>query len=59
MHDPRSNRSLTARPFGVNFTILENRKYKKQMEEWMEISVDEGVAFFLTSLGKVRGTLLL
>ena len=39
-------------PFGVNFTILENRKYKRQMEEWMEISVDEGVKFFLTSLGK-------
>ena len=39
-------------PFGVNFTILENKKYKKQMEEWMDISIDEGVKFFLTSLGK-------
>jgi len=45
-------KSLTAKPFGVNFTILENKKYKKQMDEWMEISVEEGVRFFLTSLGK-------
>ena len=45
-------KSLTSKPFGVNFTILDNAKYKKQMEEWMEISVDEGVKFFLTSLGK-------
>lgn len=45
-------KSLTSRPFGVNFTILENAKYKRQMEEWMDISVDEGVKFFLTSLGK-------
>ena len=45
-------KSLTSKPFGVNFTILENKKYKKQMDEWMEISVDEGVKFFLTSLGK-------
>lgn len=45
-------RRLTSRPFGVNLTILENAKYKRQMEEWMDISVDEGVTFFLTSLGK-------
>ena len=29
---------LTDKPFGVNFTILENKKYKKQMDEWMHIS---------------------
>jgi len=45
-------KSLTSRPFGVNFTIVENKKYRKQMEEWMDISIDEGVKFFLTSLGK-------
>ena len=43
---------LTDKPFGVNFTILENKKYKKQMDEWMHIAADEGVKFFLTSLGK-------
>jgi len=45
-------KSLTAKPFGVNLTIIDNRKYAKQMDEWMEIAVDEGVQFFLTSLGK-------
>ena len=43
---------LTDRPFGVNFTILENKKYKQQMDELMHIAADEGVKFFLTSLGK-------
>ena len=55
-HDFRAGlrliKSLTDAPFGVNFTILEHKKYKRQMEEWMEISIDEGVKFFLTSLGK-------
>ena len=41
---------LTDKPFGVNFTILENKKYKKQMDDWMHIAADEGVKFFLTSL---------
>ena len=45
-------KSMTSRPFGVNLTIVENKRYKKQMEEWMEIAVDEGVRWFLTSLGK-------
>ena len=43
---------LTDKPFGVNFTILENAKYKRQMDEWMHIAADEGVKFFLASLGK-------
>ena len=42
-------KSLTDKPFGVNFTILENKKYKKQMDEWMHVAADEGVKFFLTS----------
>jgi nitronate monooxygenase len=40
------------RPFGVNFTILPNERYKKMMDEWMHVSVEEGVKLFLTSLGK-------
>lgn len=40
------------KPFGVNFTILPNKKYQQMMDEWMDISIDEGVKFFLTSLGK-------
>ncbi|MEM9897441.1 MAG: nitronate monooxygenase [Bacteroidota bacterium] len=47
-------KQLTSKPFGVNFTIFggANKKYHEQMKEWMEISIEEGVKFFLTSLGK-------
>ena len=47
-------KTLTNKPFGVNFTIFggANRKYHEQMKEWMEISIEEGIKFFLTSLGK-------
>lgn len=47
-------KKLTDKPFGVNFTIFggANKKYHERMQEWMEISIDEGVKFFLTSLGK-------
>ena len=41
------------KPFGVNFTIMpKNKKYNKMMDEWMNVSCEEGVKFFLTSLGK-------
>ncbi|MEO1434421.1 MAG: nitronate monooxygenase [Bacteroidota bacterium] len=47
-------RQLTDKPFGVNFTIFggANKKYHEQMQEWMQISIEEGIKFFLTSLGK-------
>ena len=47
-------KKLTNRPFGVNFTIFggANKKYHEQMQKWMAISIEEGVKFFLTSLGK-------
>lgn len=47
-------KQLTDKPFGVNFTIFggANKKYHEQMQEWMEISIEEGIKFFLTSLGK-------
>ena len=47
-------KKLTAKPFGVNFTIFggANQKYHDQMKKWMDISIEEGVKFFLTSLGK-------
>jgi nitronate monooxygenase len=47
-------KQLTDRPFGVNFTIFggANKKYHEQMKDWMQISIEEGVKFFLTSLGK-------
>ena len=47
-------KQLTDKPFGVNFTIFggANKKYHEQMKKWMEISIEEGIKFFLTSLGK-------
>ena len=31
---------------------MPNKKYQKMIDEWMEISIEEDVKFFLTSLGK-------
>tara|TARA_B100000767_G_scaffold265921_1_gene282582 strand:+ start:780 stop:1745 length:966 start_codon:yes stop_codon:yes gene_type:complete len=47
-------KNITKKPFGVNFTIFggANKKYHEQMKKWMEISIEEGIKFFLTSLGK-------
>lgn len=47
-------KQLTNKPFGVNFTIFggANKRYHEQMKKWMQISIEEGVKFFLTSLGK-------
>ena len=47
-------KNLTNKPFGVNFTIFggANQKYHDQMKKWMDISIEEGIKFFLTSLGK-------
>jgi nitronate monooxygenase len=48
-------KKLTDKPFGVNFTLLDgNKRYEKRMREWMDISVEEGVKFFLTSLGNPK-----
>jgi nitronate monooxygenase len=45
-------KQLTDKPFGMNFTLLAgNKRYEKRLEEWMSISIEEGVKFFLTSLG--------
>jgi len=49
-------KKLTDRPFGVNITILPNTaaaaKYRGMNEEFLEVAIDEGVKFILTSLGK-------
>jgi nitronate monooxygenase len=46
-------RSLTQQPIGMN-ALLESssRLYRKRMTEWIEIALEEGVRFFVTSLGK-------
>ena len=59
-HDYREGlrmiKSLTDKPFGVNITILPNTaaaaKYRGMNEEFLEVALEEGVKFILTSLGK-------
>lgn len=51
----RHIRSLTDRPVGLNALIEgSNRAYRRRMEGWIEVALEEGVRFFLTSLGKPR-----
>lgn len=48
-------KSLTNKPFGVNFTLLAgNKRYEKRLHQWMDIAIEEGTKFFLTSLGNPR-----
>ena len=46
-------RSLTDRPIGMN-ALLEasSRMYRERMTRWLDISMEEGIRFFVTSLGK-------
>tara|TARA_B100000945_G_scaffold320362_1_gene330170 strand:- start:3328 stop:4311 length:984 start_codon:yes stop_codon:yes gene_type:complete len=46
-------RSLTERPLGFNALIEKgNDKYLRRMSQWIDIALDEGIRFFVTSLGK-------
>ena len=46
-------RSLTDRPIGMNALIeASSRRYHKQMEQWVDVALEEGIRFFVTSLGK-------
>lgn len=43
------------RPLGMNALIEgSNRRYRERMEGWVEIALEEGVRFFVTSLGNPR-----
>ncbi|MBK5189706.1 MAG: nitronate monooxygenase, partial [Gemmatimonadaceae bacterium] len=45
-------RSLTSKPIGLNALIEQSsRIYRERMEKWIEIALEEGVRFFVTSLG--------
>ena len=49
----RKIRSLTDRPIGMNALIEQSSKtYRRRMEEWIDVALEEGVRFFVTSLGK-------
>lgn len=46
-------RSLTTRPIGFNALIEASSKtYRERMDRWIDIALEEGVRFFVTSLGK-------
>ncbi len=48
-------RSLTAKPIGMNALIEKSSKrYMERMREWVDIALEEGVRFFVTSLGNPR-----
>jgi nitronate monooxygenase len=58
-HDYREGlrmiRRLTDRPFGMNALIEQSsRAYLERMKKWVDISIEEGVRFIITSLGKPR-----
>jgi len=46
-------RSLTKKPIGMNVLIEgHSKKYRTRMQHWIEIALEEGIRFFITSLGK-------
>ena len=48
-------RALTAKPIGMN-VLLESssRVYRERMVQWLDSALEQGVRFFVTSLGKPR-----
>ena len=49
----RLMRSLTDKPVGMNALIEKSsKKYQQRMSEWIDIALEEGIRFFVTSLGK-------
>ncbi|HEU5262213.1 MAG TPA: nitronate monooxygenase [Gemmatimonadales bacterium] len=58
-HDLRDGfrliRRLTDKPVGMNVLIEQSSKlYLDRMKRWVDIALEEGVRFFITSLGKPR-----
>ena len=48
-------RRLTSKPIGMNALIEQSsRTYRLRMERWIDIALEEGVRFFVTSLGNPR-----
>ncbi len=48
-------RRLTAKPVGLNALIeASSRKYHERMVRWVNVGLEEGVRFFVTSLGNPR-----
>jgi nitronate monooxygenase len=58
-HDLREGlrliRRLTAKPIGMNVLIeRSSATYLERMRRWLDVALEEGVRFFVTSLGKPR-----
>lgn len=48
-------RSLTAKPVGMNVIVEKSsRTYQERMREYLDVALEEGVRFFVTSLGNPR-----
>jgi nitronate monooxygenase len=48
-------RRLTSRPVGMNALIEQSsRLYRRRMEGWIDVALEEGIRFFVTSLGNPR-----
>ncbi len=48
-------RSLTDKPFGFNALIEQSSKaYHNKMVQWVDVALEEGVRFFITSLGNPK-----
>jgi nitronate monooxygenase len=48
-------RRLTAKPIGMNALIEQSsRMYHDRMSRWIDVALEEGVRFFVTSLGNPR-----
>lgn len=48
-------RSLTSRPIGMNALIEQSSQtYRERMERWVDGAIEEGVRFFITSLGNPK-----
>ncbi len=51
----RRIRELTDRPIGMNvLTEQSSKRYLERMRHWLDIAVEEGVRFFVSSLGNPR-----
>lgn len=51
----RMIKQATPRPFGMNALIEQSSKaYRERVERWVDIALEEGIRFFVTSLGNPR-----
>jgi len=51
----RRIRALTTKPIGMNALIEQSSKtYAQRMAKWIDVALEEGVRFFVTSLGNPR-----